>query len=115
MTRFTQQTKDVLSVALTLTVGLATGFFVDARSKHESYALAFSLLVLGAAAQVVSALLPSQDMEDLATYREHATSHYRLLNRMAEQAQKEAGAGNLSKALEWDRERAKIEARAKRK
>lgn len=94
---------------------MSTGLFVDARSKHETYAFHLVVLVLAASAQLVTALLPSQDMEDLATYREHATSHYRLLNRMAEQAQKEAQAGNLSKALEWDRERAKIEARAKGK
>ncbi|HEY4010919.1 MAG TPA: hypothetical protein VGM11_12265 [Acidobacteriaceae bacterium] len=113
MARISQQTKDVLSVLATIGVGIASGFYVDARGKHEPTRASLIWLVVCALVQLALALVPSQDMEDLAEFRKEEVGRLKVLNTMSEQAQKAAEAGDLSKVVAWDEARAKIEARRK--
>jgi hypothetical protein len=99
--RFSQQTKDGLIVLITLGVGIATGFFVDEWTKHESFAIALISLVLLGSAQLALAFTTSKDMADLEEYRRGDMAELKLKNAMAEKAQKFAEEGNLSEALEW--------------
>jgi hypothetical protein len=111
--RISQQTKDFLSVGTTIGVGIASGFYIDARSKHETTLFSLVWLIVFSLGQLSLSLMSSQDMDDLAEFRKAEVSRLRVLNTMSEQAQKAAEEGNLSKVLEWNEARAKIEERRK--
>jgi len=113
--RISQQAKDGLIVLVTIGVGLATGFFVDAWTKHENFALSLGSLIVLGLAQLFIAFIPSKDMDDLEKYRRDLEEYHKadvaslkLKNAMAAQAQKLAEEGKLPEALEWHNASAKL-------
>jgi hypothetical protein len=101
MPRISQQTKDGLIVAVTVGVGIATGFFVDEWSKHENFAASLSSLIVLGLLQLLLAFATSKDMADLEEYRKGDMADLKIKNTMAEKAQKLAEEGKLSEALAW--------------
>jgi hypothetical protein len=96
-----QQTKDGLIVAVTIGVGIATGFFVDSWTKHEGFALSLIALALLGLTQLALAFVPSKDMADLEEYRKDEMAQLKLKNAYAAQALKLAEEGDLSESLKW--------------
>jgi len=114
--RISQQWKDALTVAITIGVGVVTGFFVDELTKHEEYTLSLVLLIALATAQLfLTFFVPSKQATDLETahadlaacrkdlevYRRGEQAELEIRNAMSEQALKSVKEGNLSEALQW--------------
>ena len=86
MARISQQTKDVLTVVVTIGVGVATGFYIDARSKGEAVLWSLLCLIAFSLAQLSLALVPSKDMLDLEKFRDEQLTRLDLLNEATKQA-----------------------------
>ncbi len=108
MTSISQQTKDGLIVAVTVGVGLATGFFVDAWSKHENFILPLAALVVLGVAQLFLAFAKSTDMADLEEYRKGDMANLKIRNAMAEKVRMLVEEGKLTEALDWHNAARKI-------
>jgi hypothetical protein len=107
--RISQQTKDGLIVVLTIGVGVATGLFVDAWTKRESFSLSLAALIVLGLAQLIVALVPSQDMADLEEYRKDEMAQLKLKNAYAAQALKSAEQGDLSESVKWQKASASLQ------
>jgi hypothetical protein len=118
MARISQQWKDGLTVVLTIGVGAATGFFVDERTKRESYAISLvSLIVLALAQLFLTFFVPSKEATDLEAarrdlaacgkalrvYRSGGEIELETSNSIADQTLKLVQQGKLTEALKWRR------------
>jgi len=65
MPRFAQPVKDVVTLVLTILVGICAGIYVDERSKPSERVLPLLFLIGFSLTQVLVTLVPSKDMEDL--------------------------------------------------
>ena len=118
MARISQQWKDGLAVVITIGVGAATGFFVNERTKRESYAISLvSLIVLALAQLFLTFFVPSKEVTDLEAarrdldacgkalqvYRRGGEIELEMSNTVAERTLKLLKEGNLSEAIKWRR------------
>jgi hypothetical protein len=116
--RLSQQWKDGLTVVITIGVGAATGFFVDERTKRETYAVSLvSLIVLALAQLFLTFFVPSKEATDLETasraldacgkelevYRRGERIVLETRDVIAEQTLMLVKQGRLAEALKWHR------------
>jgi hypothetical protein len=116
--RISQQWKDSLTVAITIGVGIVTGFFVDELSKHESFTISLvSLIALAVAQLFLTFFVPSKEATDLETaraglaacskelevYRRKEKIDLEMKNAVAEQTLKLIKEGKVSEAIEWQK------------
>ncbi len=115
MPRFTQPVKDVLTLLLTIAVGIATGVYVDVRAKPGERIWPLIFLIGFSLVQVAVTLAPSKDMESLEVYREQEIAQIRLLNEFTRKIEEAVKSGRLEDALAWDQARAVMGARGRSK
>jgi hypothetical protein len=113
--RISQQTKDGLIVVVTVGVGVATGFFVDAWSKHENFLVPLVSLIILGLVQLLLAFVPSTDMADLEEYRKDDMAQLKLKNAYTAQALKSAEEGDLPTSLDWQDASEVVASRRKRR